>query len=250
MARKRGSAVITLIHRQETISFFGIPISRFIDIEDSEEVLRVIRNTPEGTPIDLIIHTPGGIALAASQIAAALKAHKGKKTVMIPHYAMSGGTLIALAADEILMDPHAVLGPLDPQLSDPSGTYPSPTLLKVVERKPLDKLDDKTLIMAEEAKKALDQMECFVRNLLKGSIPDEKVEEVIEELVRGKYTHDHGIFPQEAQKLLPGKVKIGLPEEVYALMALYKMESRPRRPGVEYVPVIPSHPSPKALHKE
>lgn len=57
-------------------------------------------------------------------------------------------------------------------------------------------------------------MERFVRNLLKGPLPDEKIDEVIEELVKGKYTHDHGIFPEEAQKFLPGKVKIGLPEEV------------------------------------
>ncbi len=244
IAKKRKSAVITLIHRQETVSFFGIPITRYIDIEDSEDVLRAIRNTPEGTPIDLIIHTPGGIALAASQIAMALKSHKGKKTVIIPHYAMSGGTLIALAADEILMDPHAVIGPVDPQLSDPSGTYPAATLLKVLEKKNVNDLDDKTLVMAEEARKAIKQMEDFVRKLLEDSLPKEKIEEVLDELVRGKYTHDHGIFPEEAQRLLPGKVKIGLPEEVYELMALYKMEARPRRPGVEYVPVIPSHPIP------
>lgn len=245
LARKRESTIITLIHRQETISFFGIPISRFIDIEDSEDVLRAIRNTPEGTPIDMIVHTPGGIALAASQIASALKAHKGKKTVIVPHYAMSGGTLIALAADEILMDPHAVLGPVDPQLSDPTGTYPAATLVKLLEKKDVNRLDDKTLVMAEEARKALKQMEEFIRRLLKDSIPQERIDKVIEELVRGKYTHDHGIFPHEAQRLLPEKIKMKLPPEVYELMALYKMESRPRRPGVEYVPVIPSHPPAK-----
>jgi len=74
LGRNRGSNVITLIHRQETISLFGIPISRYIDIDDSEEVLRAIRLTPDDTPIDIIIHTPGGVALAATQIALALEA--------------------------------------------------------------------------------------------------------------------------------------------------------------------------------
>lgn len=99
ISRERKSQVITLIHRQEVIAFLGIPISRYIDIDDSEEVMRAIRLTPKDTPIDLIMHTPGGIALAATQIALALKAHPAKKTVIVPHYAMSGGTLIALAAD-------------------------------------------------------------------------------------------------------------------------------------------------------
>ncbi len=130
LGRKRGTNVVTLIHRQETLSLFGLPIARYIDIDDSEELLRIIRLTPDEQPIDLIVHTPGGIALAATQIAFALKAHKGKTTVMVPHYAMSGGTLIALAADEILMDPHAVLGPVDPQIGTQKGTYAATSISK------------------------------------------------------------------------------------------------------------------------
>jgi ClpP class serine protease len=113
--RQRGTRLITMIHRQETIGFFGLPISRYIDIEDSERVLRAIRLTPPDMPIDLILHTPGGLVLAAEQIAQALVRRPAKVTVFIPHYAMSGGTLIALAADEIVMDENAVLGPVDPQ---------------------------------------------------------------------------------------------------------------------------------------
>ena len=117
--------------------------------------MRAIRLTPDETPIDIVIHTPGGIALAAVQIAYALDAHPTRTTVMVPHYAMSGGTLIALAADEIMMDPHAVLGPVDPQLGDASGVYPATSILKVVERKSVDEIDDRTLILAEESRKAV-----------------------------------------------------------------------------------------------
>jgi len=114
--QRRRTRLVTMIHRQETMSFLGFPIARYIDIEDSEQVLRAIRLTPPELGIDLLLHTPGGLVLAAEQIAFALKRHKGKVTVFVPHYAMSGGALIALSADEIVMDPNAVLGPVDPQL--------------------------------------------------------------------------------------------------------------------------------------
>jgi ClpP class serine protease len=62
--QQRNSRVIFLIHRQESISLLGIPLSRYISIEDSEQVLRAIRLTPSDVPIDLILHTPGGLVLA------------------------------------------------------------------------------------------------------------------------------------------------------------------------------------------
>ncbi|MBC7077934.1 MAG: hypothetical protein H5T92_06490, partial [Synergistales bacterium] len=65
---KTKSRVITLIHRQESVGFLGMFARNFINIEDSEEVLRAIRLTPKDMPIDLIMHTPGGLLLAAEQI--------------------------------------------------------------------------------------------------------------------------------------------------------------------------------------
>jgi len=237
---KRGSNVITLIHRQETLALFGIPLARYIDIDDSEEVLRAIRLTPDDTPIDLIIHTPGGIALAATQIAFALDAHPARKTVMVPHYAMSGGTLIALAADEIMMDPHAVLGPVDPQLGDQQGTYAASSILKVVETKKTDELDDRTLYLAEESRKAISQIKGVVRQLVSDIHSTEETDRIVDELVSGKYTHDFPITAEEACNLFGDCVNRELPREVYALMSLYKMEARPRRPSVEFVPTVPT----------
>jgi ClpP class serine protease len=239
LGRNRGSNVITLIHRQETLSLFGIPISRYIDIDDSEEVLRAIRLTPDDTPIDLIIHTPGGIALAATQIAYALDAHPAKKTVIVPHYAMSGGTLIAMAADEIMMDPHAVLGPVDPQLGDAQGAYSASSILKVVEIKKIDEIDDRTLILAEESKKAVEQIKNTVRKLVADLGSPEDTEKIVDELVSGKYTHDFPITAEEACELFGDCVNRELPREVYTLMGLYKMETKARRPSVEFVPRTP-----------
>ncbi|MGC8967184.1 MAG: SDH family Clp fold serine proteinase, partial [Thermus sp.] len=87
LERKRGTRVITLIHRQEAINLLGIPVVRYIDVDDSEEVLRAIRLTDPQVPIDLILHTPGGLVLAAEQIALALLRHPAKVTVFVPHYA-------------------------------------------------------------------------------------------------------------------------------------------------------------------
>lgn len=239
ISRERKSQVITLIHRQETIAFLGIPLSRYIDIDDSEEVLRAIRTTPANVPIDLIMHTPGGIALAATQIALALKSHPARKTVIVPHYAMSGGTLIALAADEILMDPHAVLGPVDPQLAGKDGAYAASSILSVLQNKPAEKIADTTFILADDARKAQEQMKDLVREIIKGKCGEPNIETILAELVSGKYTHDYPIFPEKALELFGGCIRIGIPAAVYDLMDFYKMEMSSRRPGVEYIPVAP-----------
>src|SRR4028118_375566 len=188
--QQRRSRVILLIHRQESISLLGIPISRYISIEDSEQVLRAIRFTPPDVPIDLILHTPGGLVLATEQIARALIRHPAKVTVFVPHYAMSGGTMLALASDEIAMDATAVLGPVDPQL----GNFPAASIIKVVEQKPIGEVDDQTLIMADLSRKAIDQVQRFVRTLLKDTVPTQKVqpeniENIIDALTTGRVTH-------------------------------------------------------------
>jgi len=232
LEKKRGSRLITLIHRQETISLLGIPLSRYIDIEDSEEVLRAIRLTPDDMPIDIILHTPGGLVLAAEQIAFALVRHKAPVTVFIPHYAMSGGTLIALAADKIVMDDNAVLGPVDPQL----GQYPAASVLKVLEKKSINEIDDTTLILADVAEKARRQVFRTVKAILMANgFEEKKAEELAETLSCGQWTHDYPITFEEAQELgLP--VSNDMPEEVYALMSLYRQPTQ-RRPSVQYIPV-------------
>jgi ClpP class serine protease len=234
--RGRNSRVILLIHRQESISLLGIPISRYITIEDSEQVLRAIRLTPPDVPIDLILHTPGGLVLATEQIARALIRHPAKVTVYVPHYAMSGGTMLALASDEIVMDANAVLGPVDPQL----GNFPAASILKVVEDKPVGEIDDQTLIMADLSRKAIAQVQRFVRTLLKDTIPQQKInpeniENIIDALTTGRVTHDYPITVEEATEMgLP--ITVGLPRSIYTLMELYP-QPQGGRPSVQYIPL-------------
>lgn len=246
--QNRKSRAILLIHRQESISLLGIPLSRYISIEDSEQVLRAIRLTPPDVPIDLILHTPGGLVLATEQIARALVRHPSKVTVFVPHYAMSGGTMLALAADEIVMDANAVLGPVDPQL----GNTAAASVVKILEQKPIEKIDDETLIMADLAGKAIAQVQRFVRTLLKDEIPQpkinpENIEKIVDFLTSGKITHDCPITVEEASELgLP--ITVGLPKTIYQLMELYP-QPQGGRPSVQYIPMpyqpYPSLPEPK-----
>ncbi|SNQ62684.1 SDH family Clp fold serine proteinase [Candidatus Methanoperedens nitratireducens] len=241
LEKSRQSRVITMIHRQETMSFLGIPIARYIDIEDSEAVLRAIRMTPPDMPIDLVLHTPGGLVLASEQIACALKRHTGKVTVFIPHYAMSGGTLVAMAADDIVMDPNAVLGPVDPQLGSQQGAYPAVSILKALEQ-PNPNRDDQTLILGDMAGKAINQVYNTVYNLLLEHNTPEKASELARMLSEGRWTHDYPIDFEQAKEMgLPVNEK--MPMEVYDLMELYP-QSGMRRPSVEFIPT-PYLPPPR-----
>jgi ClpP class serine protease len=227
---QRNSRVILLVHRQETMSFLGFPILRYIDVNDSEEVLRAIHLTDPSVPIDLVLHTPGGLVVAALQIARAIHKHKGKVTAFVPHYAMSGGTLIALAANEIVMSEYAVLGPVDPQL----GQNPAASILKAVAKKPVAEVDDQTLIMADQAEKAIVQVRESVRELLSDKLPLEKVEELARLFSEGTWTHDHPITFELAKSFgLP--VRSDIPTEFLDMMSLYPQPVR-HEPAVEYLP--------------
>ncbi len=234
LERTRGSRVITLIHRQEGFGLFGLAFGRYIDIDDSEQLLRAIRLTPADMPIDLLLHTPGGLVLASDQIAHALKRHDGRITVIVPHYAMSGGTLVALAADEILMDPDAVLGPVDPQLGSlPRGSWPAASILKALEQDNPNR-DDETLLLGDVARKAIDQVRATVEELLEGRVDEAEAKRLAALLSEGRWTHDYPIRLEEARTLgLP--VSDAVPDVVYELMTLYPRRSQ-RRPSVEFIP--------------
>lgn len=228
--KKRESRVITLIHRQESIGFLGIPLTRYINIEDSEHLLRAIRLTPDDVPIDLVLHTPGGLVLASEQIARAIQSHPAKVTVHIPHFAMSGGTMVALAADEIIMDENAVLGPVDPQL----GQYPAASILKVLEKKDINEIDDETVILGDIAAKALEQVKDVLEELLLKNYSEEKAAELADLLSRGKWTHDYPITCRQLKEM-GLKVSHQMLKDVYILMELYPQPPQ-RRPSVQYIP--------------
>jgi ClpP class serine protease len=228
---ERKSRVIAMIHRQESASILGVPVAGSISIDDSEAVLRAIRLIPPEQPIDIILHTPGGLVLAAEQITKALVEHKGKVTVFVPHYAMSGGTLIALAADEIVMDANAVLGPVDPQIGD----MPAASIVKAVEIKGPHRVSDEILILADMAQKARIQVAAFVAQVLSKHMSEKQSIQVATVLTEGRWTHDFPITVQGARQL-GLNISTEMPRTVFDLMELYP-QGGGMRPSVWYVPL-------------
>jgi ClpP class serine protease len=225
-----GARVITMIHRQEKRSLFGFAVARHIDLEDAQTIIAAIKDTPEDMPIDFVIHTPGGLVLAAMQIARAVEAHKAKVTVYVPVYAMSGGTLIALAADEIVLGEFSVLGPIDPQIAG----LPAASIVKARDSKPVEGVFDLTLVLADVAEKALAQVKQGAVELLMPRMEHSAAEALAAKLAGGHWTHDYALTAQEARALgLP--VTVGMPREIMTLMNLYPQPIQ--RSGVEYLPI-------------
>lgn len=210
LERDRGTKVITLIHRREPWD----EESQYITVEDSEFVLTQITRTPPDRPIDLILHTPGGLALASEMIAIAIKRHPAPVTVMVPFYAMSGGTLIALAADEIRMAPYSVLGSVDPQLFG----VPAAVLLRVAAAKPPGGAGDDLMVKAEVARLAVQNVQGFVRQLLEDRLPPEMAAATADFLTGGYISHDTPIT-LDVVATLGLNVREGIPPHVYDLFS-------------------------------
>jgi ClpP class serine protease len=228
--KAHGTRVITMIHRQEQRSLLGFSVARHIDLEDAQTIIAAIKETPVSVPIDLILHTPGGLVLAAMQIARAVEAHPAKVTVYVPVYAMSGGTLIALAADEIVLGEFSVLGPIDPQIL----WLPAASIVKARDSKPVADVMDLTLVLADVSEKALAQVKRGAVELLTPRMEQAAAEALADKLAGGHWTHDYALTATEAAALgLP--VKVGMPAEVLELMKLYPQPVQ--QSGVEFLPI-------------
>lgn len=234
MEKRRGCKVLTMIHRREGISLFGLPAYQFIDEEDAEQILRWIRKYGD-YPLDIILHTPGGQLHASIQIARALRKHPKKTRVFIPHYSMSGGTIIALEADEIFMDKDAVIGPIDPQIGDfVRGLFPAPSWIYAAETKQ-ENAEDVTLVMSDISRKALKLTRNVAKELLEGKIEpgpggEDRLDEVVEKLVSGEMIHSTPLSAAEAKEI-GLLVNTDFPEEVHEFMKLF----RPVKNNVAYV---------------
>ncbi len=239
---KRKSRLIALVHRRESLSLLGFPIFQYIDIQDSEAVLRAIHMTAPDLPIDVILHSPGGITLAAEQIARALCRHQARVTVFVPHYAMSGGTLIALAANELVMTPDAVLGAIDPMV----GKYPAASVLTIAGQKNYEDITDDTFVLLDQAEKATEQMKSTVRFLLSHRSEGERVDKLTEAFTSGKWTQDYPISVDELNEM-GLQVNCKMPLEVFQYMTMFP-QAPGGRPSVDFIAApyklpIPEKPS-------
>lgn len=91
-----------------------------VDRSDTLGFVDMLHNVRAGEPIDLMLHTPGGDVDAAEKLITLVRSQVGEEgqlRVIVPDFAKSAGTLMALGATKILMSDCSELGPIDPQIS-------------------------------------------------------------------------------------------------------------------------------------
>jgi len=224
LGEERGTKVITMIHKKELWTEEGEEPE--IGIEDIEAVLQAFRKTPPSKPIDLILHTPGGYASAAQMMAMAIKFHPAKVTVMVPFYAMSGGSLMSLAANEIRMEKYSVLGPVDPQIPTPDGMWPAGSLSTLVKTKPIQNITDRMIILSDAANLEIENAKAFVTWILDGKMDKEQAERVADFLAKGYMSHATPITLDVARALGLNVVE-GIPDKVYELFKTFAFTGQP-----------------------
>lgn len=202
-ARARGSLVLKIVHHD---------VDEYIDTDTAIEAIDLIRQAPDNAPIDIVLHTPGGIASATQQILHALKHHPGRKTAFVPYRAKSAGTMIALACDEIVMGTSAVLGPIDPQYS----WMPAPILAALTEHKSADRVSDEMIILSKMAKQAVEEARRFSCDYINDAHKKDGTCALTNDLIGGGRNHDYPILPHEAAEF-GLNVSTAMPEACYGI---------------------------------
>ncbi|WP_417497363.1 SDH family Clp fold serine proteinase [Maricaulis sp.] len=200
--RARGSVVLRVVHH--------LPYE-YVDEHTAIEAIDALRAAGPDAPVDIILHTPGGLLHAAQQILHALKHHRGRKTAFIPYSAWSAGTMIALACDEIVLGSSAVIGPIDPQL----GGLPAPLLAELLDDKSNDRINDQMLVIAKMAKQAVKEAKEFACDYVNPAHNGGNEScALTNELIGSGRNHQAPIMPQEA--IAMGlNVSMQMPEPLY-----------------------------------
>ncbi len=121
-----------------------------ITLADMQGFMEVVKGLPQG-PLDIIIHSPGGLAEATESILRYLRGRFDPIRAFVPIAAKSAATMLALGCDEIVMGAHSELGPIDPQVTllDPNGagisTVPAQAILDEFERARNECADSKNI---------------------------------------------------------------------------------------------------------
>jgi hypothetical protein len=204
---------VIFINHKEIKGMFGSSYESLGE-SDAQTFIDIMRTISPHTHITLVLKTNGGELASAEVIVHALLNHPGKISVYIPYSCMSAGTLIALTADEIYMDPNAYCGPIDPQKWGISVT----SVINFCR-----KFSNSNSLIGDLAKLALGQAEAAmsrIQNVVEHntSWDDDTLMKIEEELISGKYNHDKPLFVEDMRQIIP-EINSGLPED---LMDLYQ----------------------------
>jgi hypothetical protein len=212
MEARRGSRVLCIVHEMNMESFH-------VDLVTAEDVVSALNTIDPNVPLDLILHTPGGSGFEGEQIARAIKAHKGRKTVFVPVFAMSAGTIISLAADEIVMSEHASLGPIDAQF----GHVPTRAILSVLETKPRKKITDNVLAIGLLCQRNIKADHARALELMAGTYAPSVADRIAHRLNDGDLSHGYPLTYAEARKL-GLRVSNAMPPEPAEIVRAFRRE--------------------------
>jgi hypothetical protein len=87
-----------------------------------------------GDNLDLILETPGGQAEVVEDMVEAIRTRFSSLGIIVPGWAKSAGTIMVMAADEILMEPNSALGPIDAQIFQNGKQYAAHAFLQGLEK--------------------------------------------------------------------------------------------------------------------
>ena len=211
---KNRPATIAIIHHLRPSAFVWIK-KRYaqINLEEALAVVQTIRGVPDDRPIHLILHTLGGLSIAGEMIAQAIKLHKASVTAYIPYYAMSAGTVIALATERVVFGRGAALGPIDSQYYG----FPVDSYIDMLKRKRARHIDDATLLIALSAKKVIADDEKVLCDLINKKHGHGDPCKIARYLASGIHNHGYRVTFDKA-KQLGINVATGVPQEYFELV--------------------------------
>jgi hypothetical protein len=210
MEARRRTRVFCLLHDDNMQS-------EEVDELSSVEILKFLAQVEPDQDIDLILHTGGGLVSAGYQIARALQSHPGKVTVFVPYYAYSAGTIISLAADEIVMSPDAVLGPIDAQI----GGIPAAGYLSLLRYKPASKIEGANLAIALRCRSNRNTHHANSVELMRPRYARAAANRIVRRLSDGDLTHGYPISFSEAERL-GLRVSCDMPDEPMDIIEYFR----------------------------
>ena len=150
-----------------------------------------------GRPVDILLHTPGGDMFAAMMISRLLKAYPGEKRAIIPGYAMSAGTVVALSCDKIHMNNSSSLGPVDAQVGMLWKYGPVSAWDKLVRFKG-KKINDDSFLINHIAKQANRETKDFMTPLILGHTNNVSC---VEDFIKGDLMHAHQFTKYDLERM-------------------------------------------------
>ncbi len=206
-----------------TAPYIGVRISpvetarTFIGLPDEFGVEALVKELKDAnvSKAYLLVNSPGGAMDSSYKIARAIRMCLKEITTFVPHIAASGGTLLALIGNEMVMGPMSHITPLDVQIAYKGPNISAATFMRFFQRAS-EWFEKETPEEAPYPKRALaDKLDPFLMEEWTGLMQTqiEYVEEILELAGYKKYkqiaqqlvmmfpTHEYVITPEKAKEI-------------------------------------------------